>query len=484
MSILRRFIAIAGAGMALSGVAGAQRSTKLPGRPTALPAAKPFQFPAFTLDTLSNGLRFAVIENHEIPMVTVRTAFAGYGPYGTWFLDPAGKEGAWGILLSMLREGTTTRSTTQIVDETADLGSEFLHSVPTTFNSPMFRSAKSTWVPTLALFGDLLMNPSIPTDRFERLQTTTATALDRLSATTQATRLLFSTMFGSTSEYSRFATSASVKALTRDDLVAMKQMYLGPQNAIFVIGGDVTRAEVRRALTEVFGNWERATSTVAPMVPSVPQVRAPTTIYLKDAPGQANPVFTSGQVMPGRDHGDGAAIEVLASVLGDAGVSSGSRVYRAFRTDAGLSYGPNVQLGSRPSPENVVLVGSFSVAPTAVEQAVNLWVQVVRDLKGPKPILESELEFSKNNLIGGLPISTETLDGMTLQVINALRSRLPPTYLNEWITRVSGLTLGQAQAAATQYLDPEHMPIVVIGDRSKIEAGLRATGFPVVIVEK
>lgn len=484
MSILGRFIAIAAAGVTLSGVAGAQRSTKLPPRPAAIPAAKPFLFPAFTLDTLPNGLRFAVIENHEIPMVTVRTAFSGYGPYGTWFLDPPGKEGAWGMLLSTLREGTTTRSTTQIVDDIADLGSEFSMSVPTTFNSPMFRSAKSTWVPTLALFGDMLMNPSIPTDRFERLQTTTATAIDRLSATTQATRLLVSTMFGSTSEYSRFATSASMKALTRDDLLAMKRMYLGPQNAIFVIGGDVTRAEVRRALTDVLGNWERATTTVGLIVPRAPEVRAPTTIYLKDAPGQANPVFVSGQLMPGRDHADGAAIEVLASVLGDAGVSSGSRVYRAFRTDAGLSYAPNVQLGSRPIPENVLLVGSFSVAPTAVEQAVNLWVQVVRELKGAKPILDSEMQFSKNNLIGGLPINTETLDGMTLQVINALRGRLPPTYLNDWIRSVSGLTQAQVQAAATLYLDPEHMPIVVIGDRSRIEAGLRATGFPVVIVEK
>jgi predicted Zn-dependent peptidase len=66
--------------------------------------------------------------------------------------------------------------------------------------------------------------------------------------------------------------------------------------------------------------------------------------------------------------------------------------------------------------------------------------------------------------------------------MTALRDRLPPTYLNDWIKRVNALTLPAVQAAATKYLDPEHMPIIVIGERAKIEAALRATGIPVVVV--
>ena len=64
----------------------------------------------------------------------------------------------------------------------------------------------------------------------------------------------------------------------------------------------------------------------------------------------------------------------------------------------------------------------------------------------------------------------------------SLNDHLPPSYLNQWVKQVSGLRVGQVQAAATKYLDPEHMPIVVVGDRAKIEPLLRATGIPVVIL--
>jgi zinc protease len=65
-----------------------------------------------------------------------------------------------------------------------------------------------------------------------------------------------------------------------------------------------------------------------------------------------------------------------------------------------------------------------------------------------------------------------------------MRDRLPPNYLNTWVNRINSLTLPAVQAAAAKYLDPDHMVIVVMGDRAKIEPALRATGLPVVIVDK
>jgi predicted Zn-dependent peptidase len=67
-------------------------------------------------------------------------------------------------------------------------------------------------------------------------------------------------------------------------------------------------------------------------------------------------------------------------------------------------------------------------------------------------------------------------------VLASIRDRVPPTYLNSWVKRIDAMTLSDVQAAASKYLDADHMTIVVIGDRAKIEAPLRATGIPVVIV--
>lgn len=475
-----RQAAVVALALGCAGIAPAQRSTKLPPRPVAGPA-KAFAYPPFTVDTLPNGLRFAVVENHELPIVTVRSTFAGHGPYGLWFQDRAGKEGAWGLLLTALREGTATRSASQITDEIADLGTDFRFTGSLAFSPPWFRAAKSTWIPSLQLFSDLLTNASLPADALSRAQANLVTTLDRIPASTIANRLLYATLYGAGSEYNHFATGASMKALTRDDVLAAKR-YLGPQNTLIVIAGDVTVAEARRAMRQAFGSWARSSETMAPVVPAAPAQPAATTIYLKDMPGQANPLIVSGQILPGRDNADGAAIETLASVLGDFSVTAGSRVYRAFRLDRGLAYSPRVELPQRPIPETVPLIGTFSVPAASVDTAVLVWLQVVRDIRSAKPVLPEELEFSKKNLVGKLPLDMERLDAINLNVLAALRDRLPPTYLNDWIRRVNGLTLPAVQAAAAKYLDPEHMPIIVVGDRAKIDAALRATGIPVVVV--
>jgi zinc protease len=475
---ISRVASVVAASVALAASATAQRSTKLPPRPVA-PPPKPFVFPAVTLDTLPNGLRFAVVENHELPLVTVRTSFEGFGPVGLWHLDPVGKEGAWGLLLTALREGTSTRSGRQITDELADLGTDLMATSSIAFIPPWFRAARSTWHPSLNLLADMLMNATIPEDGFTRAQANVASGLDRLAPITIANRMMYASLYGADDQYPRFATAASVRSLTRDDLLALKDAYLGPQNSMVVIAGDVTLADARQAMRDAFGGWKRSTTTYQPVVPAASA--RPTTIYLHDAPGQATAIVVAAQTLPGRDQPEAAVLEAVGSVLGDYTVSSGSRVYRAFRTERGLSYSPRVELVTRPIPETVPLAGTFSVPAGSADTAITTYLRVVHDLKDTKPVTASELEFSKGNLIGKLPLEMERLDLVSYNVISALRDRLPPSYLNERVRQIDALTLGQVQAAASRYLDPDHMAIVVVGDRSKIESALRATGLPVVV---
>lgn len=454
---------------------------KLPPRPEAAPP-KPFVYPKVVVDSLPNGLRFAVIENHELPLVVVRSALAGVGPLGVSFLDPAGKQGAWGLMLMSLKEGTSSRSATQITNEVADLGSEMAFPASGSFTPPSFRAPRSAWRASLGLLADLLVNPTFPAAGLAGVQTSTASLLDRLPSISTANRILYAAAFGAETPYGQFATGASVRGITRDDVVDLQQKYLRPQNTLLVVAGDVTVAEARAALASEFGGWERGGTTVAPIVPAIP-APAPTTIYLKDSPGLAQTTLVGGQLVPGRDHADAAAIEMVATMLGDFSVSVGSRVHQAFRGERGLSYSASAQLSPRPMPEPSVLSVVLTVAPANMDTAVVTLQRVFREFRDSRPPTASDLEFAKRALIGRLPADMERVDLVALNVLLALRDRLPPDYLNKWIGRVNGLTLAEVQAGV-KYLDPDHMAIVVVGDRAKIEAPLRATGIPVVIVDK
>jgi zinc protease len=462
--------------------ATAQRApVSLPTKPE-VPAAKPIVYPTFTLDSLANGLRFAVVENHELPLVSVQTGFAGVGPLGSSFLDTPDKLGGWSVMLTMLREGTSTRTLAQITDEALDLGTTMQWPGAPAFSPPAFRAARSTWKPSLALLADALMNPSFPEASFTRLKAQIATNLDRIPPTTIANRILYGRLYGGEGPYAQFPTSASLAGVTRDDIVAMHQRYLRPQNTVVVIAGDVTVAEARATMQSTFGGWPRGGTTVTPTVPTAPATLPPTTIYLKDSPGLAQSIVFAGLLLPGRDSGDAAAIDALASVLGDFSVSSGSRVYNAFRVERGLSYSPSVQLAARPVPEMAPLGVRAQVAPAVTDTAVMMMVKVIRELRQEKPATASELDFSKRNLLGRVPTDLERVDVVGATVLASVMDRLPANYLNTWVQRIGSLGLPELQAAATKYLDPDHLTVVVVGDRAKVEAALRATGIPVVIV--
>ena len=92
------------ASLVFAATAAAQRQpVKLPSRPD-VPPPKPFMYPVAQMDSLPNGLHFAVIENHEIPLVVVQTTLAGAGPLGLSYLDAPGKAGTIGLMLANLRE--------------------------------------------------------------------------------------------------------------------------------------------------------------------------------------------------------------------------------------------------------------------------------------------------------------------------------------------------------------------------------------------
>ena len=460
----------------------AAQGVKLPPRPTPAPAAAPV-LPKVTFDSLPNGLRFAVIENHEIPLVVVQTGLIGQALYGASMLDAAEKQGAWGLMLTTLREGTTLRSATQISDEIADLGTDMRFTSSVAFSAPSFRAARSTWKASLDLLADAMINPSFPAGGFEKVKTQVLGTVERLPSISLANRALMGILYGAESPYANFATPQSLANVTRDDVVAIHQQYLRPQNTVIAVTGDVTVAEAKAALAAAFGAWQRGGTTVRPYT-ARPNPPKPTTIYLLDAPGQSQAGVIGGQLLPGRDNADGAVIETLSALLGDFGVSSGSRFYQAFRVERGLSYSPRIELLTRPVPEMAPLIATASVPTPLADTAVMTMIRVLRDLKETKPATSGELDFAKRNLVGRLGGDFERMDATGSIVVAQMRDGLPPDYTAKWIPKINALTLADVQAAASKYLDPDHLAIIVTGDRAKLEPLLRGTGLPVVILGK
>ena len=154
----------------------AQSTAVVPPRPTPGPL-KPYQFPKIVTQTLPNGLRLAVIENHELPLVAVRFGFLGGS-----LLDAPGKQGGWELMMNALRAGATMSSAGSIADACADLGTPFDWGpvgAGATSGAPAFTTITSAWQPALKLVAEILMYPSFPAAAVIRLQAAQANTVSR-----------------------------------------------------------------------------------------------------------------------------------------------------------------------------------------------------------------------------------------------------------------------------------------------------------------
>jgi zinc protease len=438
-------------------------------RPVAGPPA-PFTFPKMETRRLANGLTVVVIENHSLPLVAVR-AVVGVDSID----DPIGKEGLYVLTAGMLREGTTTRSGEQITSQIAMLGS------PVT--SSRFTTIPQNFVASLDIMADMLMHPTFPDSALTRLKVSLAAAKQREvdAPATIPNRVFLSKLFGADHPIARAgrASEASMRPITRADLVQFHSTYYGPGNTTLVVVGDARPADVIAQATKTFGSWHSAgeiPSWRAPM-----HTPSPTTIYLIDRPGAQQSTVFVGALGPERSSPDEAALETMAPILGASG---GSRLYENLRERHGYMYVGTPAAVTWPRRLVPAIVGgSAAVATAKTDSALIEWLGELRAM-GQRAPTPHEMELARGALVGALPAQIETDDLIANRLMSMLQTGVPLDFYDSYARRILAVTSEDVRAVAAKDLDLSHLVIVVAGDQKTVEPMLRAANIaPIVIVD-
>jgi zinc protease len=428
------------------------------------------RIPAMQMRTLKNGIQVGVLEQHEIPLVAVRVVVDA-APV----LDPAGKEGVAALTAAMLSEGTTTRTADQLAEAFADMGNGV---TPNGFTSLTTNVDSS-----LALLADMLLHPAFPAASLERLRQNNLANIKRLKDNPQylARRVETNVLWGAGHPYERTVSEQSLTAITRDDLVAFHGRYYRPQNVKFVVSGDITPAVAQARLEAAFGKWKAGGFKSRYKIPPANTAKTGT-IYLYDRPSSPQSILLVGAVGPTRTSPDYYAIDLMNTALGGA---FSSRMNLNLREKHSFTYGANTGFQYRMPPQPGEFVSSSAVATPKTDSALVEMMRELRDIRGPRPLTPAELAFAKSSETKSLPMSFETIDQIAGAGVTILRDGLPLNYYNTVSTKLRAVSLAQANAAARTYIDPSKLVIVVVGDRSEIEAPLRAAKLgPVVVVDE
>jgi predicted Zn-dependent peptidase len=435
-----------------------------------VPAAAPARIPAMRLRTLKNGIRVAVLEQHELPIVAVRAVVEAPAT-----LEPAGKEGVATLTAQMLAEGTTTMTAEQLLDAFAELGSSVNPTGFTTITRNVDRS--------LELMADQLLRPAFPQASLDRIRANTAAALRRQKDQPGylAARVMASAMYGTGHPYERTMTEESVGAITRDDLLAWHGDYYRPQNVAFVVSGDITPAQAVAKLERAFGAWLAGGRRATYDVPA-PRPAGATTIYLHDRPGSPQSVIALGRLGPRRDTRDYHALELLNTAFGGA---FSSRLNLNLREKHSYTYGAGSSFTWRPKKQIGHFIISSQVAATKTDSALIEVMGELHALRSERPVSDEELAFAKASVTKKLPLAFETVEQIAGLGVDVLRNDLPPDYYNTVVRRTMAVTPAQVRAAAAAHLEPSALAIVVVGDRKTVEPALRAANIaPVVVVDE
>ena len=431
----------------------------------------PLNLPPLQRRKLSNGLEVVLAEAHKIPVVQMNLIVRG-----GWSADQREKLGVAGFMSRMQDEGTKKRSTLQISDEIQRLGANISTGSALDNCVVSLNALAARLQPSLDLWTDVVLNPSFPADEIERQRQQVLGQIqqDRKRPVQMGLRILPGLLYGEDHPYGQPFTGtgseATVKAIARDDLVAYHATWFKPNNATLVVVGDVTMNQIVPMLEKALGNWKQG-EVPAIQVAERPQP-ARTTVYLVDKPGAAQSVLLVGQLLPPRNNPDAVPFEVLNTILGGSFIS---RINMNLREEKGYTYGafcfPMQARGQG------AYIGFTQVRTDVTKESLAEMTKELRDIREKRPVTAKELEEAQTNMMRSVPGEFDTIGEIAGKIGDIVTYGLPDDFYAKYPQRVSETTTQKLTSLARERIVPDNQAIVVVGDREKIEPGLRELGI-------
>lgn len=435
--------------------------------PPSIGPAPGLKLPKLQRATLSNGLKVILAERHELPLVNFwLEEDAGFAA------DQFASPGTASLTSSLLTGGTTKRNALQISEEQANLGAQIGAFSNLDLTSVRLSALKSKLDPSLDLFADVILNPSFPEADFKRQQNLQLAGIQREKTVPvmMGLRVLPPLMFGTNHAYgipfTGTGTQASLSKLTRADLAKFHGTWFKPNNGTLIVVGDTTLGEITPRLEKLFASWKPGPVPVK-TIPTVPAQRM-ASVYLIDQPGAQQSTILIGQVAPPKSAPNSLAIEAMNDVF--AG-NFGARLNMNLREDKHYSYGASGFLQGARAQRPFI-----TVAPVQTDKTKESLAELNRefhDIVGTRPVTAAELSMAQDNQTLSLPGSNESMNQLGNSITELVHFGLSDDYYDTYIGKVKALKTSDLDDAAKSVLKPDTLIWVVVGDRSKIEQGIR-----------
>ena len=438
-----------------------------------------YSFPTIKSAILENGSKLVLAERNDLPLVQLEIVFNnGYA------IESDNELGLVNFTMSMVDEGTDKYNSLEFAEMQESLGSGigFGSSIDTTYAS--MSSLKVNLEKTLDLFKEGLLNPTFPQVELDKVKKRWLAGIDQElnSPASMANREIRTLVYGSGHPYAKASSSgvkSTVKNFTREDLQGMYAKLTNPNDATFIVTGDISLADATELLNKKFSNWKSPDKAIAQVDLFNVNDQASPRVFLIDKPGAIQSYILAAQLLPPTNSDDDILIDYMNYAI--AG-SFTSRLNMNLREDKSWSYGVRTSTGYSQGQRLMRMT-----APVQTDKTAPAITEILREYNeyiNSSPINEEELSKIKNARTLRLPGQYETLGALLGGIEDIVKYNRDFDYLDTIADKRNSIKLEDVQSATTKYLDTNKWTWVIVGDLNEIENPVRDLNIgPVKVIE-
>ena len=424
------------------------------------------KLPPITEKTLDNGLQLVIVENHELPIVTMRMVIKAGSAH-----NPQGKAGLANLTAGLLRQGTITLKATEIADKIDFVGGSLGASANRDYTNISCSVLLKHFDVGFGLLADIVQNPKFDSSEVAReLNRTIAGVVQGKDDPDNLCELGFNQALFGSNPYSQpsIGTEASLKTLSRADVEKFYGDFYLPNNAILLVAGDVKPGVIIKETQTAFGEWEKGSVPKMNFIAAdEPKGRSVLLVEKSDAT-QSNIRF--GHLGIIRNNPDYYPLMLMNYILGG---SFTSRLNAVVRVEKGLTY------DIRTQNEWNVMPGAYYCNTYTPNESTMIAIQASLDvIKRMQMELVSDEEFNeaKNFYSGYYPGSLETASDIVTEIIKIKLYGLPVSYIEDFTKNINKVSKEQILKAAKDYWNTSNLIFCVVGKSADIEQMLAPLG--------
>jgi predicted Zn-dependent peptidase len=433
------------------------------GRP---PAGDGFRLPPYEKITLENGLTVFLLEQHEVPLISVSAVF----PAGA--VRDGERHGLASLTADALLFGTKSYTKAEIEDTLEYLGVTYETSATPDLSKLSMSFMSSETAKVLPLLKEIIADPVFDAADLDKRKTRLLAELEQVKEhPSRVISAYFHEFLFEEHPYGNpvMGTKGGVSPLTARDVREFYEAHYLPSGSAVAFAGDFRTADMREKIEELFSGWRPAGAPVEPSDGALPAQEA-TGVLLVNKEDATETRFMIGGFGITWDDPDYVEVEVVNTILGGRFTSW---LNDELRINSGLTYGA-FSYFEPYGRSGIFAMSSFTGTGTTIE-AIDLALEVLGRLHA-KGIDGETLDSAKNYMKGQFPPRFETAGQLASLLTIMFTYGLSDTFINDFEKEVEGMTPERATEIIAEHFPKDNLRFVLIGKASEIRDAVKKYG--------